>query len=101
MINDELDPIHAHLANHAGPVRPWLTFANGRYLSVQASEGHYCSPRGDHGPWHMFEVGPADHRVFPELRTLREGGDPNGVHGWVPLSTLLTIVARLGIKEIA
>lgn len=30
---------------------------DGTTLSVQASEGHYCEPRNNQGPWYAVEVG--------------------------------------------
>lgn len=42
------DYVHEHFARHADKiVRPMLEMRNGRKLSVQASGGHYCSPRTD------------------------------------------------------
>lgn len=35
---------------------------DGTTLSVQASDGHYCSPRNNRGPWTAVEVG------FPSVK---------------------------------
>lgn len=41
------DYVHKHFAKHDGPVRRALFTKRGGGLSVQASRGHYCSPRED------------------------------------------------------
>jgi hypothetical protein len=47
-----------HFAKHPGPVRPALRTKRGWSLSVQASAGHYSSPRADAAPeeYTMVEV---------------------------------------------
>ena len=99
-----MDPFNAHILAHRihhpdfFAVVPHIRFANGQTLSVQASSFHYCSPRTDDADaYRAFEVGPADHRVFPELRGHRgDESDPRDVHAWVPLSVLERIAARCG-----
>ena len=97
-------PINAHLAANRSDrggfwsIAPPLVFANGTTLSVQGSESHYCEPRANHGPYTAVEVGPADHRLFPELRGHRCQGGRTEVHGWVPVTVILAIVARIGLK---
>lgn len=39
------------------PVIPRLECADGFYVSVQASRGHYCEPRDNVGPWTHVECG--------------------------------------------
>lgn len=98
------DAVNTHIMGHRAAggslVVPALRFANGLDLSVQASSIHYCSPRADEGPWSRFEVGQADHRLFPELRGYR--GDPEDrrdVHGYVPREVIEAIITRLGLLE--
>ena len=38
-------------------VMPSLVCKDGFRFSVQASEGHYCTPRDNEGPWEEVEVG--------------------------------------------
>lgn len=38
-------------------VRPNIQLSNGVYISVQASAGHHCLPRQNHGPWTHVEIG--------------------------------------------
>ena len=96
------DQISAHITAHRAAdgsrwVVPALRFAGGLDLSVQASGGHYCSPKNDVGPWSLFEVGSADHRYFPELRGHRDAsGDRSSVHPFVPRSVIEAIIKRLG-----
>ncbi len=94
IVNEYVLAEHARGSSH-GTIQPML-FADGSMLSVQASNAHYSSPKDTVGPWWSFEVGPADHRIFPELRGHRENDDRYGIHGWVPLAVLLAIVERKG-----
>ena len=43
--------------NKRDSVEQGIKCADGAMLSVQASEGHYCKPRNNQGPWHQVEVG--------------------------------------------
>ena len=69
-------------------VRPHLVLGNGTILSVQASIGHYCSPRSNEGSWTHVEAW-----VIKDNQTNRSAlveyendyGDPLG---YVPLETI-------------
>ncbi len=43
--------------NYRRTVIPTIYCKDGAYVSVQASSGHYCSPRKDYGNWYEFECG--------------------------------------------
>lgn len=43
--------------NYVYPVDERITCKDGFSLSVQASSGHYCTPRNNFGPWRTVEVG--------------------------------------------
>ncbi len=55
-----MDYINDYLANNRIPARPHcvpaIYFKRGGRMSIQASEGHYCSPKSDTGPYTMVEV---------------------------------------------
>ena len=69
-------------------------------MSVQASEGHYCRPRNNFGPYSMVEVGYPSEAV-PELMEYAESPQtPTGtVYGYVPVEVVdVVIAAHGGIK---
>ena len=41
------DYVRDHFAAHPGRCRPMIRMADGHTLSVQASAGHYCTPKVD------------------------------------------------------
>ena len=90
--------VNEHLnKNKQGRLARSIVCGNGLKMSVQASSGHYCSPRNDVGPWASVEVG------FPavkceELRAYAENpDDPCGtVYGWVPVEVVEQIIANNG-----
>lgn len=59
-----------------------LKCANGDYISVQASSGHYCSPRAD-----TTDIG------YGAVEVRINDDDPIG---WVSASTLLEMIATRG-----
>lgn len=72
-------------------------------VSVQASAGHYCSPRTDDAPEYtavevMLSSGLMPSVVSPELRKYDECFDSMGIAGWMPAErakALLMDVARI------
>lgn len=77
---------------------PRIYCANGVFLSVQASEHHYCSPRENKGPWNSVEVGypsiapPSTWEPYAE-----EWDDPTQcVYGYVPIELVLFFIATNG-----
>lgn len=83
--------------------RPWVhaipsvVCNDGFRLSVQASSGHYCSPRSDTGPWDSFEVG------FPSIvePLLFDYADEPGnwtdtVYGQVPSELVAAVIELHG-----
>lgn len=66
--------------------------ASGLELSIQASSGHYCSPKQDEGPWTHVEIG------FPsrKLRTLAEWDQKDGIYAWVPVEKLNWVITKAG-----
>lgn len=67
--------------------------ADGLELSVQASSGHYCTPRQDLGPWTMVEVGFPSQRVEELMEYAEDPDKPTEtVYGWVPVEVVEKIV---------
>lgn len=79
-----------------GRVIPRLVCRDGTSLSVQASCGHYCSPRDNEGPWSLFEVGFVERADGSRLRVRSFGKSDSGVYGWVPASKLAAFIKRHG-----
>lgn len=82
--------------------RKRIVCANGFSMSVQASGGHYCSPRVTGlGFYNSYEIGfPSDPE--PLLEPFAENPDNllGTVYGWVPAAIIAEIVAKHGgIKE--
>jgi len=78
-------------------VRPRIVCKDGFSMSVQASRGHYCTPRNNLGPWVEVEVGfPSG--IEPDLLPYAE--DPENplrtVYGRAPILVVDAVVARHG-----
>ena len=72
------------------PHNPRIPFRKG-FLSVQASEYNYCSPKSNHGPYSSYEVAwfneKEDFDKIPEL-------EPNNdqVYGWVGKEVVMELL---------
>jgi len=80
-----------------------VTCADGFSVSVQASEGNYCSPRNNDGPWTSVECGfPTEKDAVLEAwaenpnADLTEDGKVETVYGWVPSQVILGIIESHG-----
>lgn len=81
------------------PVVPSMFFKRGGSMSVQASSGHYCSPKNDAGPYHMVEVLVAS----PRLKVPKSFGKPaqkfdDGarLYTWVSVDAVNAEIKRRG-----
>lgn len=78
-------------------VRKPITCADGFRFSVQASSGHYCTPRDDIGPWIEFEVGYPSEREETLMPFAEDGDNPTEtVYGWVPAEVIEAIIEKHG-----
>lgn len=78
-------------------VIPPIFCADGFNFSVQASRGHYCSPRDDSGPWSHFEVGFPSEKVDSLMEYAENPEEPTEtVYGWVPASVIEEIIVAHG-----
>ena len=78
-------------------VRPKIICGDGLILSVQASEGHYCLPRENDGPYTAVEIGfPSD--VIPEIMEWAEtpSTPTETVYGCVPVEVVDAVIAAHG-----
>ena len=66
---------------------PKIACADGTTLSVQASNGHYCDPRSDKGPYWSVEVGFPSVAIesFMDYIEDSESDPTRSVYGWVPI----------------
>ena len=80
-----------------GAVRPPVVCRDGFMMSVQASEGHYCFPRDNAGPWVSVEVG-FPSRIEPLLwEWAEEKGDwTDTVYPRVPVEVVAAVVELHG-----
>lgn len=70
---------------------------DGLRLSVQASEGHYCSPKDRVGPYSSVEVlAMSRHKLptFGKPSDTFDGGDR--LWGWLPVATINAEIERRG-----
>ena len=81
----------------------WLSkmmkMKDGFTMSVQASEGHYCSPRDDTGPWYRFEVGfPSnrDNLLTPYVQRMAFSTLTKSIYPWVPLEVVEAVIKKHG-----
>lgn len=92
------DYVHDHFAKHPDRrVRPHIITKRGGGLSVQASSGHYCSPRIDGAAQYtMVEVWwDGDHTPKP-LRPYLSEWDRKGPASYVPVDVVNRLIARRG-----
>lgn len=96
------DYVSEHLQAHAGQtIKPRIQLADGTDISVQASSGHYCTPRCDGlANYSAVEVGfPDDIEFFHEYAE-RYDDEYSGVAGWVPLELVNEYIhSRGGPKD--
>ena len=74
-----------------------LVLKSGWSASIQASQTHYCTPRGEHGPYTHVEIG---YPTMEEPLILSYAEDPNDpigtVYGYVPVGILKAIIIKHG-----
>lgn len=78
-------------------LRDRIITKNGLTFSVQASSGHYCTPRSNNGPYTHVEVG-FPNKVIERLIPFAENPDnlTETVYGWVPVELIKTIIIENG-----
>ena len=102
-----IDYVNNHLWQHkAGKdkyealVVPHIVCRDGTSPSVQASSGHYCSPRKDTGPWDSVEVWRIASPEGRKIHARSFGPRSDDPYGWVPVTTVNRFIRRHGgIKE--
>ena len=78
---------------------PRIECADGFTMSVQASEGHYCSPRlyvedGDYSAW---EIGFPSEQEDLIMKWAEKPGEPTEtVYGWVPTGVIDAVIEKHG-----
>lgn len=83
------------------PVAPAMFFKRGGHMSVQASEGHYCSPKSNTGPYTMVEVFVSSPRLkvpksFGKPMKNPDRKDKTRTFTWVPVSAVNEEIKRRG-----
>lgn len=78
--------------------RPKIVCADGFTMSVQASNGHYCEPRSDTGPWEEVEVGfpsASDPLLLPYIEGHNDDATQS-VFPFVPLHVVESVIHNHG-----
>lgn len=77
-------------------MRPVRCF-DGLEFSMQASSGHYCTPRRDLGPWTMVEIGFPSQKINEFMPYAEDATKPTKtVYGWVPAEVVEKVVKNHG-----
>lgn len=85
--------------SEAYPVAPAMFFKRGNAcISVQASSGHYCSPKNNTGPYTMVEVlVPSPRFKVPKsFGKPRKNEDGSRSYNWVSVSAVNEEIKRRG-----
>lgn len=95
-ILEDRDTVHPMIMGIT-TVRKPITCADGFQFSVQASSGHYCTPRDDIGPWTHLEVGYPSEREETLMPFAEDADNPTEtVYGWVPAEVIDAIIEKHG-----
>jgi hypothetical protein len=79
------------------PITKLVICKDGFSLSVQASEGHYCMPRYNTGPWYKVEVGFPSQREEVLMPYAEDKDSPTGtVYGYVPIQIVEELIDSHG-----
>lgn len=89
--------INEYLKGNKNFLAPAIVCANGFKMSVQASAGHYCSPRNDVGPWASVEVGFPSAKCEELMPYAENAEEPcDTVYGYVPVEVVEQVIANNG-----
>ena len=77
-------------------IMPRMKAADGFIVSVQASEYHYCSPRGNSGPYTLVECGYPSELPAAWAEWAEEPDTTDAVFPFIPLSVVAREFARRG-----
>lgn len=91
----------AHVRNRQ--VKP-VVCADGFSVSVQASDGHYCRPRNDQGPWTHVELGYPSDEMGDQFNEYQDGqygqSHTDCVFGSVPVELVRDLIAAHGGEKL-
>lgn len=84
-------------ANHGFMLRPELVLNDGFKMSVQASSGHYCSPRQNQKVYSSVEIGfPSEEEMLIFEYAENKNGLTQTVYGWVPCEVVDEVIEKHG-----
>lgn len=94
--------VNEFLTANPGSVRKAVRTKRGRLFSIQASKGHYCSPKDDTGPYGSVEVMVIE-GTHPAAFIRSNNGQRStdaGIYGWVPVSVVEHVINKIdgGVK---
>lgn len=77
--------------------RPRIYCKDGFNMSVQGSEGHYCSPRSNQDYYYSMEIGFPSSEEECILEFAEEPSKPTDtVYGWVPTDLIQILINKHG-----
>ncbi len=88
--------VNDYFAATPGYTRPPVFTKRGRVFSIQASAGHYCSPRDNTGPYSCVEVmviNGSDPAAFIRSNGKRSTNDR--IYSWLPVSVVEDVINRI------
>jgi hypothetical protein len=88
----------ANMVNWIPRIRKVIICNDGFNVSVQASRGHYCSPRENVGPWVSVEIGyPSAPPPAEMMKYAENSATPmDSVYGWVPIEMVEAMIDSHG-----
>ena len=97
-----LDSIIGTPVSERGAVVSRIVCKDGTSLSVQASFGHYCTPRNDEGPWTAVEVGfPSACPPESWAEYAEDWNNPlDTVYGYVPVQMVQHFISLHGGEKL-
>ena len=83
-----------------GSVTIRVVCRNGFSVSIQASSGHYCTPRSSYGPWETVELGyPSSHpgrRIAAYGECMSSSWPTDTVYAYVPVRLVHDLLRKHG-----
>ena len=80
--------------------RPRIYCKDGFNMSVQGSQGHYCSPRSNQDFYHSMEIGfPSQEEEFILEFAEQKEIPTDTVYGWVPCELIQELIDKHGEKK--
>ena len=95
-LGDNMDAIYFNReSGNSIPVNPRIECMDGFTFSMQASNGHYSTPRNNVGPYTYVELGYPGGGKFVDAK-LEDYNDGDGIYAYVPVQLILREIRKHG-----